>query len=456
MNKLCLAVCALAAYLAVGCAGSDDNNEPAVHQVAMTSSDTFSPKTVFAMPGEFVRWTNNDTDAHTVEPDTDTSGLDSDNEFPNGLANGQTFQFQVPSGAATGTKFFYHCRFHGAAGDGTTIGTGMAGVIVVGEEPVPEFVDVSMSDQDIFRSRTTYAEPGKTVRWTNNDTDVHSVQPDTEVPGMDSDETFPNGVPPGDRFLWTVPDDAVNGTKYFYHCRFHGTQGNGNDFGTGMVGVIVVGPAPTPDHNVSMSATDTFEPKTLSVQAGDLIRWTNHDEDAHSVKPDVATPGMDSDVEFPNGMPGGATFDFRVPADTPNGTKIFYHCRFHGSAGSGTDFGTGMVGVIQVGGPSAGTFDVMMSGSAFSPKTLTVHAGDTVKWTNHENTPHTVTPDLGTPGMNSGDEFPGGMLLNQVFSWTVPTETPSGTKFYYHCQFHGTSGDGTVFGNGMTGVVQVE
>lgn len=67
---------------------------------------------------------------------------------------------------------------------------------------------------------------------------------------------------------------------------------------------------------------------------------------------------------------------------------------------------------------------------------------------------HTITSDT-TPGPNSDTKYPTGLGNGQTYFWTVPN-APSGTKFYYHCRFHGTAGDGTDFGTGMTGVIVVE
>ena len=51
---------------------------------------------------------------------------------------------------------------------------------------------------------------------------------------------------------------------------------------------------------------------------------------------------------------------------------------------------------------------VNIDGFAFVPATLTVHAGSTVTWTNHDEEPHTVAASDGTfhsPGMGTGATF---------------------------------------------------
>lgn len=83
--------------------------------------------------------------------------------------------------------------------------------------------------------------------------------------------------------------------------------------------------------------------------------------------------------------------------------------------------------------PGSGN-NVTISGSSFSPATLTIQRGATVTWTNTDSNPHTVTANNNS--FNSGTLNP-----NATFSFTFNT---AGT-FPYHCNFH----------SGMTGSVVV-
>lgn len=76
----------------------------------------------------------------------------------------------------------------------------------------------------------------------------------------------------------------------------------------------------------------------------------------------------------------------------------------------------------------------------FSPKTLTIEAGDTVVWENDTDAPHTVSSDNGV--FESGN-----MNEDQKFSFTF---TKPGTYPYY-CKYHGGPG-----GQGMAGTVVVK
>jgi plastocyanin len=62
----------------------------------------------------------------------------------------------------------------------------------------------------------------------------------------------------------------------------------------------------------------------------------------------------------------------------------------------------------------------------YSPASLTIASGDTVKWTNHDSAPHTVTSDTGnelqSPQLGQGATF------QHVFG--------AGGTFAYHCTIH--------------------
>lgn len=84
--------------------------------------------------------------------------------------------------------------------------------------------------------------------------------------------------------------------------------------------------------------------------------------------------------------------------------------------------------------------EVSMINTAFSPASITVTAGTTVKWTNRESIIHTVTS--GPEGSPSGMFDSGNLGKDQTFSFKFDS---AGT-FPYHCLPH----------PGMTGVVIVQ
>jgi plastocyanin len=76
---------------------------------------------------------------------------------------------------------------------------------------------------------------------------------------------------------------------------------------------------------------------------------------------------------------------------------------------------------------AAATKEVMIENYKFSPAALTVSVGDTVKWTNMDTAPHTVTVTSGPVKFNSGN-----LAKGQSFSYTF---TKAGTYAYY-CAVH--------------------
>ena len=103
-----------------------------------------------------------------------------------------------------------------------------------------------------------------------------------------------------------------------------------------------------------------------------------------------------------------------------------------GSGGGSTPGMPGMTAMPPTGPAPSGTASAPVAGEqvsidnfAFAPATLTVKAGGTVTWTNHDEEPHTVAANDGTfhsPGMGTG----------ATFSHTFPA---AGT-FDYVCSIH--------------------
>jgi plastocyanin len=92
------------------------------------------------------------------------------------------------------------------------------------------------------------------------------------------------------------------------------------------------------------------------------------------------------------------------------------------STSSGTP--TATVSVTAPAAPVSGN-QVNIEGFAFVPATLTVSAGTTVTWTNHDEEPHTVAASDGSfhsPGMGTGATF------SHIF--------PTPGKFDYVCSIH--------------------
>jgi plastocyanin len=85
---------------------------------------------------------------------------------------------------------------------------------------------------------------------------------------------------------------------------------------------------------------------------------------------------------------------------------------------------------------SSGTDNIAISGFAFSPTSLTIHAGDTVVWTNQDYASHTIVSDDGTSFTSPS------VAQGQTYSHTFTTPG----NFSYHCSIH----------PGMRGIIIVQ
>jgi LPXTG-motif cell wall-anchored protein len=85
---------------------------------------------------------------------------------------------------------------------------------------------------------------------------------------------------------------------------------------------------------------------------------------------------------------------------------------------------------------------------AFAPKTITVHAGDTVTWSDNGHDPHTVTADSGA--FDSSPSCPSDVSTCLHFGATYSHTFSTAGTFAYHCKIHGAAG-----GVGMSGVILV-
>jgi plastocyanin len=84
-----------------------------------------------------------------------------------------------------------------------------------------------------------------------------------------------------------------------------------------------------------------------------------------------------------------------------------------------------VLAAVGVGTALAADHAVAISGSAFSPATVTVAVGDTVTWTNSDQISHTATADTG--------QFDTGTIGNGA---SVTITFPDAGSFPYHCTIH--------------------
>ncbi len=100
----------------------------------------------------------------------------------------------------------------------------------------------------------------------------------------------------------------------------------------------------------------------------------------------------------------------------------------YGNGGGGT---TGVAEILECSGVTPSQ-DVVMKNIAFNPSTVTISAGQVVRWSNNDSVSHTVTS--GIPGdANAGKDFDTGLIGNRV-SKCIKFNTPG--TYSYFCRPH--------------------
>lgn len=123
---------------------------------------------------------------------------------------------------------------------------------IVGDEKTAAAVTVNIGGE--FVPKHLKVKPGTVVIWRNTTGSARTVIADSEEFSTDlrlsSDLQYAEGIPNGETWVWIVPADAEYGTKIYYHCRLKGKAGDGEQFGTGLAGVIEVAQprVETPEH----------------------------------------------------------------------------------------------------------------------------------------------------------------------------------------------------------------
>jgi len=110
----------------------------------------------------------------------------------------------------------------------------------------------------------------------------------------------------------------------------------------------------------------------------------------------------------------------------------------NGCGGGGSSGDTTASSVQVVSCPTSSTTNVAIQGFAFSPQSVTVAADSVVKWTNHDNTNHTLTSAT----------VPANGAFNSTVSpnASVCLKFTGGGTYNYFCSIH----------TSMTGVVTVQ
>lgn len=152
---------------------------------------------------------------------------------PYTVIDGPALPAYTDTTVTNGTTYFYVVSADSLAGESGNSAE------VSSNPSAPAPVDVSIGAN--FSPVTIQARAGQTVRWTNNDFQVHTVTGDT-ANGPNSATAHPGGMAQSAVYTWTVPVTATSGQIFYYHCAFHGTSGGGAGLGVGMAGAVQVIP----------------------------------------------------------------------------------------------------------------------------------------------------------------------------------------------------------------------
>lgn len=107
---------------------------------------------------------------------------------------------------------------------------------IIGSKDSAERVPVIIGGEIL--PRHLKVKPGTIISWTNKSGSPRAIVSDTGE--FSSDAQYPDGIPDGETWVWIVPDDMDLDTSIYYHDRLKGKPGDGEHYGTGLVGLIEV------------------------------------------------------------------------------------------------------------------------------------------------------------------------------------------------------------------------
>jgi plastocyanin/FtsP/CotA-like multicopper oxidase with cupredoxin domain len=184
----------------------------------------------------------------------------------------------------------------------------------------------------------------------------------------------------------------------------------------------------------------SFDPPDIEIEEGDFVEWINTDHEAvHSVlarKGDFESGPIDPGKKWGWIFYKAGNYEYNCKFHkhewwyAPGGYNLAPYIHVKPKSGSGG-------GSSPVPPPPAATTtrDVAITSTGFSPSSITIKAGDTVRWTNQDNTTHDAMADDHTAW--GSPNLPQGKVWSHIFA-------QPGT-FGYHCHIHPE----------MTGTIQV-
>jgi plastocyanin len=318
---------------------------------------------------------------------------------------------------------------------------------------------------DALSSAHLGVAPGETVTWVNRDDEPHAVM------AMGGDVAFDSGaLAPGETWSYTFrtpgdvsyhdPGDARN-PAYVGMVMVEPARGavTASTAGTALAPLAAVqapavsarpaflvpgtlsGTQAVSDDDdeeydeggqagpmrwiVEIHNKNEYRPGRISIPVGASVTWFNDDSHTHTVSGSggINSGDMHRDDTYSRTFDTEGTFDYICA----------YHSQMRGTVVVGDGEGPAAPAPPPPGG-GGGSDTPVSIGDNFSPRDVTISAGDSVTWTNNDSSPHTAT----------GNGFDSGMLTQgQRYSHTF---AQSGT-YDYVCSYHSDmSGTITVTG----------
>jgi len=319
----------------------------------------------------------------------------------------------------------------------------------------------TLSPQDIT------VRPGTTVTWTSADGARHKVRSSSGPQELKSDD-----ITPGQSWSFTFTatgtysyvddenkdDPAMHGTVTVRAGGGGGGPGNPNPPPGGPGGGG--GPAAPSKATVSL-ANKAFSPRTVTIAAGGVVTWTNHDSMPHTVTSTSGafnSPILNSGGTFKQTFTKPGTYPYICTLHSGMGGTVIVLSK-SGSApppappappGSPGSPGSPPGGGPQQPAPPTGpgpvsngqtkTYRVTIHDNFFSPSVVHARVGDTITWTNAGAMPHTVTAGNGA--------FDHMVSPGQSFSYAIRAAGSVG----YVCSFHPGMNGSLVVGAALPGV----
>ena len=110
-------------------------------RITVNITSEFVPKHLVVLPGSVISWRNaaatpRSVIAYLKDFSSDTH-FTSDEIYADGIPSGEQWVWIVPKDLDMGTMIYYHCRIKGQPGDGDHFGSGLTGVIEIGNPTSP-------------------------------------------------------------------------------------------------------------------------------------------------------------------------------------------------------------------------------------------------------------------------------------------------------------------------------